>query len=141
VITYSLVMCVGGLGILAALIVAVWCGSPPVSLDTYRGARTLGAFVIAVHAGVAIWRLTQNVALPRTLSDEFIPELVGYLTFWLLFPPLWFFLEYYAVDSGAIRGLSGAEADMKRMKDYTDLASKIWAAVIAILVGLVALKT
>jgi H+/Cl- antiporter ClcA len=136
---YSILACLVGLAALAVLTVLVWAEKLHLGVRPYRCARTLGVVLISMHAAVAVWRLTRNVAL-QALDPKFIPELIGYLAFWLLFPPLWFFLEYYAVDSGAIDGVPRAEADMKRMKDYTDLASKVWAAVIAILVGLVALK-
>jgi hypothetical protein len=84
-----------------------------------------------------------------------VPELISYSIFWILAPPIWFFLEYFAVESAWINGLpqhldgifpnndvekTERLAYLKTVKDYADYASKIWAGVLALLLALIALK-
>lgn len=68
--------------------------------------------------------------------------LLSLVVFWALFPPLWFFAEYYFIDSGFV-GLpaSGAKKSevLASLKVYADFAAKIWAAVGALLAVLLAL--
>jgi hypothetical protein len=67
--------------------------------------------------------------------------LIGYLVFWVLVPPLWFFWEYFTADNAWIQGIAHDDASLKKIKDYADFASKVWAGVLALLAGLVALKS
>jgi hypothetical protein len=58
---------------------------------------------------------------------------------WALLPPAWFFGEYYAVDHDAFTELPVAkDAMLESVKAYADYASKIWAAVLASVLFLVA---
>ena len=50
-------------------------------------------------------------------------------------PLLWFFLDYFSVASGFV--LNPPQNYLKTTKDYADLASKIWAAVLTALYFLV----
>jgi hypothetical protein len=52
------------------------------------------------------------------------------IVFWVLFPPVWFFLVFHGVVSGAIAWAT--ESDRANLKSYADLASKIWAAFLAL---------
>jgi hypothetical protein len=63
------------------------------------------------------------------------------IRFWALFPPLWFFAEYYFVDSGFVAPPPGTTKEdlLSSLKSYADFASKIWAAVGALLAVLLAL--
>ncbi len=134
---YSIVVCSAGLAVLAISILLVTAKCLNVSLETYNKFRMALAVVITGHAMVSFFRMATKVAIHGQLEPSFVPELIGYLVFWVLFPPLWFFLEYLGADHGVIAGLN---VDLKRMKDYQDLAAKIWAAVVAILVALVGLR-
>lgn len=58
-----------------------------------------------------------------TLGDWAIAVIV----FWVLFPPIWFFVEYHGVMSCA---LTGAKPD--EVKTYADFASRIWAGFLAL---------
>jgi hypothetical protein len=128
---------------IAVATVLVWSGSCKgmLTIERYRGFRAFAAAFATAFAILSIVRLATNVAVARTVPTPFVPELVGYLTFWVLVPPLWFFWEYFAADKNWIQGPFSDEASLKKMKDYTDFASKIWAGVLALLVGLVALKS
>ena len=61
---------------------------------------------------------------------------VAGLLFWTLFPPIWFFVEYHGVASGALilpvepgqTAPAAKEALKSEVKDYAEAASKIWAA-------------
>lgn len=134
---YSLAFCLAGIATLVVLMALVSAHCISVSLNTYNRARVFLAVIIAAHAVVSVFRIATEVAFTRALAPTFVPELVGYLMFLVLFPPLWFFLEYLGVDHGVI---DGAQIDLKRMKDYQDLAAKVWAAVVAVLVALISLR-
>jgi len=109
--------------------------------ERYRLFRTLAAAFATAFAILSVIRLATNVAGEPTIPPAFVPELIGYSIFWVLVPPLWFFWEYFAIDKNWIQGPFSDEASLKKMKDYTDFASKIWAGVLALLIGLIALKT
>lgn len=126
--------------LLVAGVFLVWrkCGS--ISEDLSGRVRAGAAICAVVWGAVSTWRLSSEVAIPRELNPAFVPELIGYLGFWVLVPPIWFFLEYYAVDKGAVTvPRDRREVALKATKDYVDFASKIWAAVITILLVLVSL--
>ena len=55
------------------------------------------------------------------------------IAFWTLIPPIWFFLEYYAMDVGVILPPEGMckSALLANAEKYSGPASKIWAAVLA----------
>jgi hypothetical protein len=56
---------------------------------------------------------------------------------WGLGPPAWFFAEYWMIDHKWILVPSGQEQIyLSSVKTYSDYASKIWAAVLAIVVFL-----
>ena len=123
-------------------IVLVWSGKCKgiVTTKRYRRFRAFAAAFASGFAILSVVRLATNVPGKTTIPSEFVPELVGYLTFWVLVPPLWLFWEYFAADKNWIQGPFSDEASLKKMKDYTDFASKIWAGVVVLLGGLVALK-
>lgn len=52
---------------------------------------------------------------------------VFHFVFWSLVPPMWFFFEYHLVPATDV-------ALRKQIKDSQDVAGKIWAAVVAIMV-------
>lgn len=120
---------------------AVAAGKLRVADRTYRLFRYGVMIAAGVFAFVSVWRIATKVGFPRQIHNDFIPELVGYAAFWILIPPLWFFAEFYAADAGAISETPKTADELKKMKDYSDFASKIWAAVLAILALLISLKT
>ena len=90
----------------------------------------------AIYGMFCIWRLVCNVAIPREIQVAFVPELTAISVFWVMAPPIWFFIEYFAVRSGTITNF----ADFEKTKDYADYASKIWAGLLALLIALIAMK-
>jgi hypothetical protein len=162
----SLVFCVVSILGLSIFVILIWAEAAwaHIHFDKFRRARMKLAGFAAVYALWCFWRLTENVAMPRELHPEFVPELIAISVFWVLAPPIWFFVEYFAVERDRITNLSGAvdlpaagapanelaaalatnEAAkakyLKTIKEYADYASKIWAGVLALLLALIALK-
>jgi hypothetical protein len=125
-------------GLLAVLI---WCGClrNRFSEKSFRYSRMVLALLAVSYAVWCGWRLIPMVPLPEhweQLGLEFRRELIAYSIFWVLVPPIWFFVEYLAVESECIRGYN----NLKSIKDYADYASKVWAAVLALLVAVIAFK-
>jgi len=83
---YSLGICILSLLILGFLLIAVWNRRLKTDIGTYRRLRSFAAFLTSVHAVVSIYRLSVEIAIPRTLEKPFVPELLGYLVFWVLVP-------------------------------------------------------
>jgi hypothetical protein len=159
----------GSMVVLASLVLSIWQGWRwltwlTISLDQFHSVRKVLALFAVVYAIICAWRLIKNVALPRDLHEQFLPELIAISIFWVLAPPIWFFVEYFAVENDRITNLPRA-ADppapdapanqaaaalaaneaakakyLKTIKDYADYASKIWAGVLALLLALIALK-
>lgn len=98
-------------------------------------------FAIAA-AAFTIWRIAWQVGIPRKIPPGFEAELVAYIVFWFLAPPIWFFFEYLAFDKKwvQLKDATTHATRLKEVKDYSDFASKIWAAVVAILLMMVAMK-
>src|SRR5271169_6526695 len=89
---------------IAVATVLVWSGKCKgmLTIERYRGFRAFAVAFATVFAILSVVRLATTVAVARTVPVAFVPELVGYLTFWVLVPPLWFFWEYFAVDKNWI---------------------------------------
>ena len=96
--------------------------------------RLVLAFVLLAYAANTIYRF----------ADPSRSRSVWEIVFWALGPPLWFFLEYFALDRGWVKvpvsDPAGKDAFLKSIKDYADYASKIWAAVLAAVLFLYAKK-
>jgi hypothetical protein len=207
----SWVIAVGSLGILAFFVLSIWNGWPDRVSDTsFRWFRKILAILVAAYAGWCAFRLINNVAIPRSLgavslAPGLVREVIAYSIFWVLAPPIWFFVEYFAIENDWITpvgpnaaanaadvakenafaaagaahlaatnpaevdthnalidasdalvdaanaliaardAIGGAANDkekkLKTIKDYADYASKIWAGVLALLLGLIAFKT
>jgi DNA-directed RNA polymerase subunit RPC12/RpoP len=132
--------------VLGLLVMWIWNGwlYHAISLGQFLGLRKVLAILVVVYAIWCFWRLIENVALRRVLADKFVPELIAFSVFWVLAPPIWFFVEYFAVASDWLSGLPQDQTEkmayLKIIKDYADYASKIWAGVLALLLGLITLK-
>jgi hypothetical protein len=105
----------------------------------YQWVRGILAAVLAIIGIVAIWLVADpsQGSLWNTFNKVAI-------IFWTVVPPAWFFFEYWIFDSEKLikRPLEGTnqpvakERFLKSLKDYADYASKIWAAILAVLVFL-----
>jgi hypothetical protein len=117
----------------------------------YRTLRSLGAIVLLGLAFYSIYAVAQLVSQTMATKAPTVPAtpapwythgiILSLVVFWALFPPLWFFAEYYFVDSGFVALPPGTtKVDLlSSLKSYADFASKIWAAVGALLAVLLAL--
>jgi len=133
--TYSIGFLAVALGCLAGGVLAVWIDLCHVSIETYKVFRGIAACLVSIYALVSVGRLAS-----KPLDAAHKLEVGGYLGFWVLVPPVWFFLEYFAVASNRIIGFESTSENLKKIKDFADYASKIWAAIVTFLTGLVALK-
>jgi hypothetical protein len=118
----------------------------PLSHSTYLILRTVGILILiaffAYGLGVA-WRYIGGDATDSWYTNALLVFLV---LFWALFPPSWFFLEYFLFDHEIIKlpldlkcQADGGNIDCAKQtlkatylaetKVYADLASKVWGAV------------
>lgn len=126
--------------LLSIFVVFAWRGKGVITIERFRRSRIILAIFASAYAAFTIFRLSIEVAIPRTMPDAFVPELISYLIFWILAPPVWFFSEYLAIENDRI-DVADKTASLALAKTYSDYASKIWAAVLALMAALVALKT
>lgn len=101
---------------------------------TYEFWRFFLGIPFSAAALYCVWFFQQgNIVTgnsPKTLNDE----AVAWLVFWVIFPPIWFFAEYYVIDCGFLVAvaqdpkLATQLALRENAKIYGDYASKIWAA-------------
>jgi len=133
-------ICLVSLGGLIIIALMIWFGCfGPISLNTFHGTRLVLAISAVVYGIYSAVRLVANVKPGQPLPVTFVPELIALSTFWILVPPVWFFLEYFAVANNCIRDFP-PDPNLKSVKDYADYASKVWAGVLALLLALIALK-
>jgi hypothetical protein len=103
-------------------------------LMTYNffwGMRAVGAVVLFIFAVWTVIYFARHTPQPTG-------RIACVVAAWALFPPIWFFLEYYGIDNGFVSNLPlPKDAELASIKDYADYASKIWAAVLASVLFLV----
>lgn len=118
------------------------CGSPVVLCDhvrdinvkvnyrSYFWFRFILAGSLLAYAVYTIIRFSE-----LTISSKQIYHIYE-IVFWTLGPPIWFFVEYYLLDREIIIPPPGTDKEkfLITAKSYADTASKIWAAVLAVLV-------
>ena len=122
-----------------------------VQYDCYYLVRLLVALELIVYATICVKKFALREYDPTVASDKMIASV--HIIFWTLGPSLWFFLEYVLIDMNGISIRKNAyfqellkinsfnyiiskEAFLKNTKEYADIASKIWAAVLAALIFL-----
>ncbi len=143
------------LAILLLCAALVWTGTAKVTFSTFKNLRLGVAVLTIVYAVITVWQLIPAAENPTALSPAAKSLLIGFLIFWVLAPPAWFFFEYFAFESEWITELpaapgplpAGANAQaearkvqLQRVKNYADYASKVWAAVVALFGALVVLR-
>ena len=118
----------------------------------YVCARNIAILVLIILVFFGITKASRFIGSSADLPWYTSAWLVALVLFWGLFPPSWFFLEYYLFDSGYIalpQSVAEAMANssepakvkadfMASTKTYADLASKIWVAVSAALAATIA---
>ena len=106
----------------------------------YQSVRGILAALLTIIGIVAIWLFADPSQ--GSLGNSFNKVAI---IFWTVVPPAWFFFEYWIFDSKNLiaRPLDSTtnqpvakEKFLKSLKEYTDYASKIWAAILAVLVFL-----
>jgi len=100
--------------------------------DDFRVVRQIAA-VLGIVCGVGAI-LYFALAKPESLKGVCGGVVAGG---WTLGPPLWFFAEYWLLEHGEHVERPASEhkeAFLRTIRDYADYASKIWAAVLAILI-------
>ena len=139
--SYSIWICIAALAVLGFICLSAAFSRGSITEDGYRRFRAVVILFSIVFAAIALLRITEKVAIPGSIPGEFVSELVGYLMFWVLVPPAWFFTEYFSYDNGWVTGVPGGLSKrLAQIKSYADYASKIWAAVVAMLLILISLK-
>jgi hypothetical protein len=135
-------VCIASILFILVLVVIIWQGwlADRISRAFFEDFRKYLAIFVAVYAMYCVWRFIANITIGEPLPREFAFELIAYSIFWILAPPMWFFVEYFAVANNCITGFQGTDENLKKIKDYADYASKVWAALVAVLIALVALK-
>jgi hypothetical protein len=137
-------ICIGSLGILVLVVAVVGLrtlfGFPPRPLPhlVLDIVRTFAAAFAVFYAPYCALQLYANVAIKKGIEAHFAPTLVFISIFWVIVPPAWFFAEYFVLDSDAVSKRDKRE--LARVKIYADYASKIWAGVVTVLAGLIALN-
>jgi hypothetical protein len=138
---YTIIISIVAISALFMFILIIACDGEAntIPIPMYQKFRALITLMIVIYAIISINRIATQMAIPQRLEQKFVHELIGFLIFWVLVPPLWFFFEYFATKNRWIENVPG-EFDATTVKDYSDFSSKIWAAVLAVLVGLIALN-
>src|ERR1700688_3403295 len=106
------VFALGSMVVLGILVVLIWAGPGCLSirLSWFRIVRMCLALFVVGYAIYCALRLIKNVALPREPHEPFVSELIAISIFWVLAPPIWFFVEYFAVESDRITNLPPNQA-------------------------------
>lgn len=141
--TVNSVVCVASLLGVAAAAALIWLQMLRVPTWSYAWFRFSLAIGAGDYAAYCAWWLVTRIVLAHTpaLTNELKLELVYIAIVWIVVPPVWLFVDYFAVASNCIMGLPGNEQNLKLAQDFADDASKVWAAAIALIVALVALRT
>ena len=144
-LTVHSVVCVASLLTLVVAAGLIWSKMFQISSRSYDLVRLCLAIGAGLYAIYCVWWFVTYIVSLNTKPDQDLAQhlklqLVYISIAWIIVPPLWFFVEYFAVRSGCIKDFPGDEQNLKRTKDYADYASKVWAGVIALILAVVALN-
>ena len=95
--------------------------------ESYAHFRLYLTIPFVLAAFTCIWAFASCDIFRSTSTAALGDWTVAGVIFWVLFPPIWFFTEYRAADAGVFTG-----ADLNKLKNYADFASKVWAAFLAL---------
>jgi hypothetical protein len=137
IVACVLIGCLGGLGVIALRIF----NGQKFSLATYRKNLYRGVFGTVVFGAWTVGRILYILLQRQECHIVYRAEVAIYVAFWLLAPPLWFFLEYYAFECGAVPPPENCSRrnHLAHLRAYADYSSKIWAALAALLLGVAAI--
>jgi len=117
-----------GLGWWAAYI--MYFRASPLDYASYSHARNWLAAPLCLFAlACTIFFGTKHIFEDKT-SVHLNGWSISLLLFWALFPPLWFFVEYFAIYDGRIAAdpkIYGPDLP-SQIKTFADFSAKIWAA-------------
>ena len=109
-----------------------------ISYETYGKIRLSVAILLILYAGYCIVAFASGSFRIEGGKLPIATEAIFHVVFWTLVPPIFFFLEYYFIDQGKILNPNLKKDDfLKNIKTYQDMASKIWAAVLAAILFLI----
>jgi hypothetical protein len=134
------------LGLLLVLLALPALGTVRIPYALYATTRQVALLILIALAIIGLLRAFKLVGWHKEKSWYTVGFLVALVLFWGLFPPSWFFTEYYLFDTGTIelrpdvqRALEVAADEeakakirdtfMSSVKTYADMASKVWVAV------------
>jgi hypothetical protein len=117
----SLVVCGASLTAPAVVAGLIWFEKFKISSDSYNWVRLCLAIGASLYAIYCVWWLLTHIVFSQATIATLAPELKWQLVFisivWIIVPPVWFFVEYFAVASNCIEGFSNSDANLKRTKD------------------------
>jgi hypothetical protein len=86
--------------------------------------RTILSIALVSYAAFVLWGSREGWFVQEPTLKKLTSWGVFHVSFWAFGPPVWFFFEYH---------LEANTKKRKQIKDSADLASKVWAAVLAVL--------
>jgi hypothetical protein len=107
----------------------------------YHRCLYIGAALVLGFAAWTVGRIAPVLAAGDACYKPFRGELILLVIFWTLIPPMWFFTEYYGFDCKAVPPPAprSLKEHLEALRAYADFASKIWAALAALLLGVAAI--
>lgn len=127
---------------------------PVIPYGLYLWVRNIAVIVLIMLVFVGITKAASYIG-PAAKSPWYTSAtLVSLVLFWSLFPPSWFFLEYFMFDTGylalpdKVAKAMATSSDSAKVKaefmaltaTYADLSSKIWISVGAALATAIAVS-
>lgn len=95
-------------------------------------------FVISGLAGNTPWSKFLVAEIPKVIPKKFelTPLGIAHVVGWTIFPPGWFFIETFTIDDKLLPSAEHAtdaslKAEYDRLRVAQELASKVWAAILA----------
>jgi hypothetical protein len=140
---FAWVVCIGVLVSLCVLVVLISRRYlyKTISYECFRIFQNVATVLATLYAIWCAGRLILNVVIfPVNFDQKLELELTANIILWVLAPPIYFFIEYQAVDNDCINDFPKSEENLKTVKNYAEYAAKVWAGVLALLAALIALK-
>ncbi len=133
--SYSIFICIFVSVILSIVSICIWIQKIYINKKIYQFSRNIGTIFLLIYALVSINRFASGDFINEQNNFEFLQEPFGIIIFWILFPPIWFFVEYWAFESETINGYNYGNLEKQKkletIKSYSDFSSKIWAGILA----------
>lgn len=107
---------------------------PQLPYRYYFCCRFVGGVAMFLLAAFTLFSTLNLVVAPPSEVSRLNSTTLPLGVFWVLFPPMWFFAEYYVFDRNLVRPPVGVTkaGHLSSMRDYVGFSSKVWAAVLAL---------